>query len=106
MSTTDSTDTTIAAEFWDREAAGAYFLFSIEQALYAKHAIQRLHGTGWWVANVVPDLCEKLKMAEKHQTKMRALLPSYPREGRRYATTIVRHMWIRIKDLHTKVYGR
>lgn len=106
MSTTDSTDTTIATEFWDREAVGAYFLFSIEQALYAKHAIQRLHGTCWWLANVVPDLCEKLKMAEKHQTKMRALLPSYPWEGRRYATTIVRHMWIRIKDLHTKVYGR
>ena len=100
MSTTDSTDTTIAAEFWDREVAASYFLFCIEQALYAKHAIQRLHGTGWWVANVVPDLCEKLK------TKMRALLPSYPWESRRYATTIVRHMWIRIKDLHPKVYGR
>lgn len=105
MSTTDSTNTTVATEFWDREIATTYFLLCIEQALYAKHSIRRLYGTGWWTTNVAPDLCEKLKMAETHHTKMRALLPSYPLESRSYATTIVRHVWIRIKDLRQKVYG-
>lgn len=103
---TDSTDATIATEFNDREACAAYFLCSVEQALYAKHSIQRVHGTGWWVANVVPDLCKKLKLAEKHHTKMRTLLPSYPWESRHYAETLVCHMWVRIKDLYAKVYGR
>lgn len=101
---TDSTD--VASEFNDREACAAYFLLCIEQALYAKGPLKRIHGTGWWAANVAPDLCRKLEDAERHHTKMRALLPSYPEESRQFAGTLVRHMWIRIKDLRKKVHGR
>ena len=99
----DSTDA--AAEFNDRETCAAYFLLSIEQALYAKPSIKRVHGVGWWTARVVPDLCDKLKRAEKHHAEMQALLPSYPAASREYAGVLARHMRARIQTLRPLVYG-
>lgn len=102
---TESTDAAVATDFNDRETCAAYFLLSVEQALHAKSAIKRVHGRGWWSEHVAPELCEKLKRAEEHHTKMRALLPSYPIASRGYAEVLVRHMWTRIKDLRPRVFG-
>lgn len=102
---TESTDAAVATEFNDRESCAAYFLLSVEQALYAKPSIKRVHGAGWWTARVVPDLCDKLKRAEKHHAAMRALLPSYPAASREYAEVLAHHMWVRIKALRPLVYG-
>ena len=102
---TESTDAAVTTEFNDRESCAAYFLLSIEQALYAKASIKRVHGAGWWSARVVPELCDKLKSAEKHHAEMRLLLPSYPAVSRDYAEVLVRHMWARIKALRPLVYG-
>lgn len=99
----DSTDA--ATEFNDRESCAAYFLMCVEHALYAKPSIKRVHGAGWWTARVAPDLCDKLKRAEKHHAEMRALLPSYPAASREYAEVLTRHMWSRIKALRPLVYG-
>lgn len=102
---TESTDAAVATEFNDRESCAAYFLLAVEQALYAKASIKRVHGAGWWSARVVPELCDKLKRAEKHHAEMRLLLPSYPAVSRDYAEVLVRHMWARIKALRPLVYG-
>ena len=84
---TESTDAAVTTEFNDRESCAAYFLLSVEQALYAKASIKRVHGAGWWSARVAP------------------LLPSYPAVSRDYAEVLVRHMWARIKALRPLVYG-